>query len=88
MGMMISFTPATAIIGSIASFVLYKAIKGRIPSIHTEAPFIAGLLTGIGAGVIVYSIDNYMHQWHSLWWIPVLWFAGSVIGVMVSLVKK
>ena len=85
---MISFTPATAVIGGITAFIVYRIMKKKAPNLYTEVASIIGLLVGAGTGVLIYGKDQYVHQWHSLWWIPSLWLIGSLIGLIVSLTRR
>ncbi|WP_297068579.1 hypothetical protein [Thermococcus sp.] len=83
-GIMISFTPATAITGMILAFVQYSALKEKERR-HIELASLVGSLIGAGFGTGVYGFDRYINQWHSLWWIPTLWFVGSLGGLILSI---
>jgi len=86
--MMISFTPATAVIGVVTAFIVYLMMKKNASTPYTEVASIVGLLVGAGAGLFIYGRAQYVHQWQSLWWIPVLWFTGSLIRVAIVLWQK
>ncbi len=81
---MISFTPATAVIGVATAFIIYLAMKKKGPNPYAEVASIVGILVGAGAGLLIYGRTQYVHQWHSLWWIPGLWFVGSLIGLIMA----
>jgi len=82
---MISLTPATAVIGVAIAFMVYLIMKKKVPNLYTEVASIVGILAGAGAGLLIYGKTQYIHQWHSLWWIPSLWFVGSLIGLIITL---
>lgn len=86
---MISFTPATAVIGVATAFIAYlimkRKTKKRAPDLHAELASVVGILVGAGIGLLSYGPTQYVKQWHSLWWIPGLWFLGSLIGLIIAL---
>ena len=83
-GIMISFTPATAIMGMILAFIVYSPLR-KERRYRIELASLVGSLIGAGFGTGVYGFDRYINQWHSLWWIPTLWFVGSLGGLILSI---
>lgn len=90
-GFLISFSPSTAIVGVIVAFVLSfaysKSIKNHFRT-KDAINSIIGLAFGTVAGLIIYGTDSYIRQWHSFWWIPMLWFVGSLAGMLISIYQS
>ena len=84
-GIMISFTPATAITGMILASIIYASLRKERDGCRIELASLVGSLIGAGFGTGVYGFDRYINQWHSLWWIPTLWFVGSLGGLILSI---
>jgi len=84
-GIMISFTPATAIMGMILAFIVYSPLRKERDGCHIELASLVGSLLGVWLGIGVYGFKGYMEQWHSLWWIPTSWFVGSLGGLILSI---
>ncbi|WP_297470411.1 hypothetical protein [Thermococcus sp.] len=74
-GIMISFTPAILIPGTILVWLSSSLGKERRCSI--EIASLIGSLLGAGLGIVNYGLRGYAEQWHSLWWIP----AGRINSV-------
>ncbi len=81
-GIMISFTPATAIPGAILAWL--SSSHGKERRCRIELASLAGLILGAGLGIVNYGIRGYVEQWHPLRWISALWFSGSLGGVILS----
>ncbi len=74
-GLMISSTPLTAIPGAMLAWL--GSSPGKERRCRIELASLAGSLLGAGLRIVNYGIRGYAEQWHSPWWIPALWFAGS-----------
>ena len=84
-GFLISFDPATAIIGVITAFILtFEHQKAKNKNKIKDAIFsLIGLTLGITSGVEIYGTEKYISNWHSLWWIPVLWAIATLVEILI-----
>jgi len=85
-GFLISFTPPTAIVGVVIVFILsfaYSKSTKKYFKMKDVTYSIIGLALGTAAGLTIYGKSSYIHQWHSLWWIPTLWLVGSLGGLII-----
>jgi energy-coupling factor transporter transmembrane protein EcfT len=82
-GFLISFDPATAIIGVLAVFILTLLYnKNGNKSRNAIFSFI-GLTIGVTGGLAVYGKEKYISNWHSLWWIPLLWAIATLVEILI-----
>lgn len=85
-GLMVSVTPWTVLIGILLSWFIDRKYHTST-TVCGNVSFAIGEIIGVVIGFAGIG-EAYSNQWRYLWWVPVLLFLASLVGILKGTLNR